>query len=93
MNDCISSIETAWNTYDKASLLNVCRFDNSSASYIDDAVCPKPDLPKRPGRYLDDIQVQFRKLKDLQAVNNAKQEEIKSLRDGVSLMSRHMVLF
>ncbi|KAF2473048.1 uncharacterized protein BDR25DRAFT_352524 [Lindgomyces ingoldianus] len=85
VNDCISSLISAWDIYDKSSLLDLCQGEFSLPDY-NPTDSNTDNSAKMPRLYLQQIEKQMSKLKELQATNIAKQEEIKSLRDGKQLL-------
>lgn len=75
INECITSLVTAWNMYDKMSLLDLLPDDVAGSSNPDKKACP----------YVAEIDSQMEQLGEMIKANNAKQEEIRALRDGVSI--------
>jgi hypothetical protein len=94
VNDCIASLISAWKIYDKSSLLDLIRSSEEldrrgTASELDTPASgagPRESTGDASS-YLQQIEKQMEQLAEMIKANNAKQEEIRSLRDGVSLAS------
>jgi hypothetical protein len=87
INDCVTSLISAWDIYDQSSLLRLFEKTEASLGVALESHSTRDGSPSEStGEYkicLSEIQQQMEKLQDLFKTNNAKQEEIKSLRDGL----------
>ncbi len=82
LNRAISSLISAWEHYENPGILDVLQvMEEKRRTISNDAL---PDPTKRAVTYLSDIKRQIELLKKMIETNNAKQDEILALRDGVS---------
>ena len=83
LNRSISSLISAWEYYEDPGILDVLQGAVEKQRTIPNDALPDPT--KRAKTYLSDIKRQIELLKKMIEENNAKQDEILALRDGVSL--------
>ena len=74
VNECLDSLITAWELHDKSSILDLL---------LDDAAGDVDNGPQKCS-YVDKIERQMEQLRLMIKKNNAWQEDIRTLRDGVS---------
>ena len=85
LNRAISSLISAWEYYETPGILNLLQVtEEERRTTSNDAFS---DPVKRSMSYLSDIKRQTELLKSMIESNNAKQDEILALRDGVSLFN------
>jgi hypothetical protein len=70
INECIKSLIIEWEMHDKSALLSLLPPENSNE--------------RRSTVFIAKIEGQMAKLAEMIKTNNAKQEDIRALRDGVS---------
>ena len=89
MNECISSMIASWTMHDKNTILSTIgesQSDTDAQLHSSSNGSGAPPTPRSTAQsILADIDQQMGKLADMIKDNNAKQEEIKSLRDGVCM--------
>lgn len=83
LNRAISSLISAWEYYENPGILDFLPLTEEERRTTSNEAFP--DHIKRSMNYLSDIKRQMELLKSMIESNNAKQDEILALRDGVSL--------
>ena len=83
LNRAISSLISAWEYYENPGILNLLQVTEVERRTTSNDASRDP--MKRSMSYLSDIKRQTELLKSIIDSNNAKQDEILALRDGVSL--------